>query len=237
MAMMLLSLISLLLLLGTIIFLILKKFKIFTSLSLFYVAAFCANLKFRKFYPMPGPAPQVTDVIYFPIIIATIILCLGILCLFINKLAARSPNRPVRFRWLWFAGGAVILMFGNLFAMAALHLPFNAPKILGPEPLPGWSCLILLLVYTVVSLIFYRVSQMNSEAYPNFMRYLVFLVALHSIIGTEFFSLVMLGKPMYGPRIFYPFWGAIITLAFLPPSLLILGIAKDHLPLQLNHEG
>ena len=169
------------------------------------------------------------DIYYFPLLISAIILSLAVVCFFIDKLSVRSSNRPVRFRWVWFLFGALISVVGIILSFAALY----SPKIFGYDsaPLPGLACLFWLPSITIASPIFYKVSRMNSEAYPNLMRYVVFLYMCHSLLaGTLSLSLIMI-YAILGTKISYAFWGAIITLGFLPPSLVILGIAKDYLPL------
>jgi hypothetical protein len=95
-------------------------------------------------------------------------------------------------------------------------------------PLPGLASLFWISFISMASFIFYRVSKMNSEFRPNLMRYVVFLLGYPTPIYTLVISLILIYS--MPTKISYVFWAAIISLGFLPPSLLMLGIAKDHLP-------
>jgi len=226
------GLIGFLLIGGIIVSLILRKIKLFLSLFLFKISHSSCHITYlisHKKYNVPEAIQQGPDISYFPLAIAAIIFCFAILSIFINKLSPRSPNRPVRFRWVWLLFGAVIVMIGSFLSWAALY----SPKILGYDlvPLPGLACLFWLPSVTIASPIFYKVSRMNSDAYPNLMRYVVFLFICSSLLGgTLSLSLTMI-YAILGTKISYAFWGAINTLGLLPPSLVILGIAKDYLPL------
>jgi len=230
------GLIGILLIVGIIVSLILGKIKYFLPLSLFKTAHSSANigllLIYKKIYNVPEAIKQGPDIPYFPIVIGAIIFCLAILSLFINKFSNRSLNLPVRFKWLWFIYGTVILGIGAFLATAALY----APNLFGYDrtPLPGLACLFWFPTITIACFILYKVSRMNSDASPNLMRYVVFLVACYSIMITMGLSLIM-REAILRTKISYAFWGAIITLGLLPPSLVILGIAKDYLPLRLTN--
>jgi hypothetical protein len=231
MALQLWGLIGILLIVGLIVSIILGKIKYFLPLSLFKTAHSSASMGLLvnyNIYNAPEAVKQGPDIPYFPIAIGTIVFCLAMLSLFINKLSNRSINLPVRLRWLWFSCGAVILGIGAFLATAALY----SPNLFGygRTPLPGLACYFWLPFITVASPIFYKVSRMNADTSPNVMRYVVFLVACYSIIITMGLSLIM-RQAILVTKISYVYWGAIITLGLLPPSLVILGIAKDYLPL------
>ena len=232
------GLIGFLLIGGLIVSLILKKIKLFLCLFLFKISHSSCNISYlisHQIYNVPEATQQGPDIYYFPLVISAIIICLGIVCFFIDKLFARSSNRPVRFRWVWFLFGALISVVGIILSFTALY----SPKVFGYDsaPLPGLACLFWLPSIIIASPIFYKVSRMNSEAYPNLMRYVVFLYMCQSLLaGTMSLSLIMI-YAILGTKISYAFWGAIITLGFLPPSLVILGIAKDYLPLSPKISG
>ena len=222
------ALIGLLLIIGLIVSLILWKIKYFLPLSLSITAHSSAGVGLLgNLYDAPEAIKQGPDIPYFSIVIGAIIFCLAIFSLFINKFSNRSPNLPVRFRWLWLIGGLVISWIGAFLAMAALYSPILFGY--GRAPLPDLACYFWFPFITVASIIFYRVSRMNADTSPNLMRYVVFFVACHSLMETMSISLIM-RKAILATKISYTYWGAIITLGLLPPSLVLLGIAKDYLP-------
>jgi hypothetical protein len=226
------ALIGFLLIGGIIVSLILRKIKLFLSLFLVKIShssCYITYLISHKKYNVPEAIQQGQDITYLPLTIGAIIFCFAILSIFINKLAGKSPNRPVRFRWIWFLVGVVIVSVGIFLSMGTLY----APKLFRYDsgPLPGLACLFWLPAITMASPIFYKVSRMNSDSHPNLMRYVVFLYTCASLLsGTMSLSLIMI-YAILGTKISYIFWGALITVGFLPPSLIILGIAKDYLPL------
>jgi len=165
------------------------------------------------------------DISYFPILIGVLIFGIAILCLFIDKISLRTPNRPLKFRWIWLIVSEIVVIAGLGLALLSIY----KPNTFGYETcLPGLSCLFWLFFITISSLIFYKVSKMNSEAYPNLMRYVVFLFAYPTPVYTLILSLILVYS--IPSKISYVFWAALVTLSFLPPSLVMLGIAKDHLP-------
>ena len=232
------GLIGFLLIGGLIVSLILKKINLFLCLVLLKISHSSCHISYlisHKKYNVPEATQQGPDIYYFPLLIAAIIFCLAIVCFFIDKLSARSYNRPVRLRWIWLLFGVLIPVVGSMLSLTALY----NPKLFGYDaaPLPGLACLFWLPSVTIASPIFYKVSRMNSEASPNLMRYLVFMLACQSLLGgTLSLSLIMI-YAILGTKISYAFWGAIITLGLLPPSLIILGIAKDYLPLPPKISG
>jgi len=223
------TLISLLIFGAIIILFILGKLKVFTSLSLFLSAGYSFVVGLILIFTLPEilktRIKQGPDIPYFPIVIGIIIVVLAILCLFIDKLSTRSPNRPPRFRWIWLVSGEAILITGLGLALFALYAHKNFGYSM---PLPALTFLFWFSFSVIAYLIFYKASRMNSEAYPNLMRYVVFLFTYLNLLYTLILSLILIYS---GPtKISYVFWAALITLGFLPPSLVMLGLTKDHLP-------
>jgi hypothetical protein len=232
MALQLWGLIGILLFVGLIISLILWKIDYFLSLSLFKTAHSSASISLLAGYDLyhaPNAIKYEPDIPYLPIIIGVIICCLAIVSIYIKNFFNGYPNLPFRFRWLWLTCGLVFLWIGEFLTIAALYSPILFSH--NQTPLPGLACYIWLPVVTIVSLIFFPISRMNADSSPNFMRCVVFLVACSCILSTFSISLIM-RKAILVTKISYTFWGAIITLGLLPPSLVILGIAKDYLPLR-----
>ena len=69
---------------------------------------------------------------------------------------------------------------------------------------------------------------MNSESYPNLMRYVVFVVNFANPTYSLIFALLLIYA--VPGKITYAFWAALVSLGFLPPSLVMVGIAKDQVP-------
>jgi hypothetical protein len=225
------GLIGILLYVGLVISLILWKIKYFLPASLFKTAHASVGVGLWGDYKLshaPETIKQGPDIPYFPMAVGAIIFGLAVLSIFINKFSERSPNLPVRCRWLWLIGGVFVSGIGMFPAMAALYSPILFGYAGTPQP--RLACYFWLPFVALASLIFYRVSRMNAERYPNLMRYVVFFIACQMLMGTMSLSLIM-REAMLVNRISYVYWGATVTLGLIPPSLVILGIAKDFIPL------
>jgi len=215
-------------------FLITGKIKIFAALAIiqysFYSFIVGLILLFKLAQkPEYNRISEGHDIPYIPLIIGIILFVLAILCFFISKLSSRPPNRLPRLRWFWLILAEVILITGLALALFAIYVP----KFIIYERVsyPSLSCLLWLPFVTMSSLIFYKASRMNTDVYPNLMRYVVFLFnfaqPFYSVILALIFIYAVPGK------ISYAFWAAIITIGLLPPSLVIVGLARDHIPVRL----
>jgi len=215
-------------------FLIAGKIKIFAALAILQYSFYSFMVGLALFFKLAQQPKyhrilQGPDIPYIPLIIGIILLSLAILCLFISKLSSRSLNRSPRFRWLWLILAEVILITGLALALFAIYVPRCI--IYERVSYPGFSCLFWLPFVTIASLIFYKASRMNSDNYPNLMRYVVFLFNFaqpyYSVILALIFIYAVPGK------ISYAFWAAIITIGLLPPCLVMLGLARDHVPVRI----
>jgi len=203
--------------------------KLFSSISLVLFASYSVFIGLLLFYyskVVKGRIKMGMDIPYFPIVIGLIIFCLAIWCLFIKKIPARAENRPSAFRWIWLFLAVVILYAGFCLTLIAIFKP-NAFGY-SEGALPGLASLFWLSSIVVSILIFYKVSTMNSEAYPNLMRYVVFVLTFLTPTYTLILSLILVYS--IPGKISYVFWAAIISFGSLPTSLAILGIARDYFP-------
>jgi hypothetical protein len=100
---------------------IIVKAILFVCLVLFASYAFFIGL-LLNYFPVivKERIKQGNDIPYFPLIVGSIIIGLAILCLFIEKLSARSPNRPSKFRWLWLIFAEIVLITGLSLALFSI---------------------------------------------------------------------------------------------------------------------
>ena len=167
-----------------------------------------------------GPNPP-----FIPAFICITNLIFAIYSIFKSKDANPPPlKRPIFIRWFLLAGGLFILFCGFTMFSVSLFSPF----IYGSDrPVPEIGVILHLIMIFILSVILYFAYNMNTPERPNLFRYLAMVVAFLGVNLTTVLCLMLLYAVPVQPPTPFPFLSGLLTIAFLPISLLILIISKS----------
>ena len=161
---------------------------------------------------------------YVPFMMAAFSLVLSILTLMTFRNQNPPPlKEPGMSRWFWLTAGASMFISGWWVSLLALY----APDVFGSkDPLPQAGVIIFLITSLAVSAVLFFTSQMNSTRRPNLLRYLVLVITVGAFFMTTSFCLVLIFAAPHQPPTTFPFLAGILSMAYLPFSVLIYLLAK-----------
>jgi len=197
----------------------------FFYLLLFSLMAFVTG--FVDMYAMPGDfIIEGESVPYVPLSVAFLILTMAFLALKYGKHPGGHANRhPSRLRWIWLAGCVVLQMTALLFLLSAIY---SYPMLGSDRPLPGIGVITYVLFSIVVAALLYFSSGMNTSNHPNLLRWAVLFYSI-SAFGTVMpVGLMLVYAVSIEPPTAFPLWADILTVSYIPYSILMVVLAKDY---------
>jgi hypothetical protein len=170
------------------------------------------------------------NIFYVPTIIAVIQVLLAIISILLSRKLNPPPLKIPNFlRWILSFVSLLILFIGFTIFSVSLYSPY----LFGSEhPVPKIGIISWLIASVIVSLILYAASKMNSTQYPNLMRYLALSIVVIAALLTTVKALIFIFAMPFDPPATFPFYAGLMTLAFLPFSLVVLGLSKDYVLIQ-----
>jgi hypothetical protein len=163
---------------------------------------------------------------YIPSVICIISLILAVYSIFKGKSANPPPlKQPGYIRWLLIALGVFVLIGGFTLFSVSLFSPF----LFGSnQPVPEIGVILYLIMTSILVVILYFASKMNSSRRPNLLRYVALVVAFFAVNLTTVQCLMLIYAVPVQPLTTYPFLSGLLTVAYLPFSLLVLMISKSY---------
>lgn len=171
-----------------------------------------------------------SNIFYLPFVIGALQVLLAVISILLSRGSNPPPLKsPTLFKWGLFFLGLLFLFTGFVIFSVSLYSPY----LFGSEhPLPNFGVTFWLIVSVILSLILYVVSRKNSIQRPNLMRYYAMAVGTLAAFVTTVQALILIYAMPFEPPSAFPFLSGLITIAFLPFGLLILGLSKDYVSIQ-----
>ncbi len=205
-------------------FLFKKKFPWFGLAYLVLLAAQPLVVGLVIVYALPHKTRLGPDIPFLPLAIAAVMMLLGGACMLIRKVSANTGNFRSFLRWLWLVLGVLPLCLGFIFWQVTIW----APQFLkSNNSLPGVGSPVWLIVILITSIVLYLISRQNTQRYPNLMRYVVAVFPLLIVSCNTVFAMTLLYAYPHPPKTSATFWAAMISLGYLPPALLVVGLVRD----------
>ncbi len=166
------------------------------------------------------------DISFVSFVVSVMLLLSAVLSIHLGRRVNPPPLKsPTFFRWVLFFIGVLILLGG----FVVFSVSIFSPDLFGSEnSVPEIGVIAWLIVFLIVSLILYVVSRMNSKQRPNLLRYFALAVGVLAAFVTIIQALILIYAVPVNPPATYPFLSGLMTIAFLPLALLILGLSKDY---------
>jgi hypothetical protein len=178
-----------------------------------------------QFYLIRGPANS-----YVSLLVSALLLLLAVFSIYIGRKTNPPPiKNPTFFRWILFFTVLLILFIG----FVIFNVSIFSPYLFGAEqPVPKIGIISWLITSFIVSPILYASSRMNSTHRPNLMRYVALSMIVIAALLTTVKALIFIFAMPFDPPATFPFYAGLMTLAFLPFSLVVLGLSKDYVLIQ-----
>ena len=199
-------------------------FLLYLGASAFFVTII-SNMDLPSSYLTKGPNFQ-----FIPIIICIVNLIFAVYSIFKRKNFNRPPaKQPTFFRWILIAIGVFIFFCGFTSFSVSLYSPF----LFGSnEPVPQVGVISSFIMALMLSAILHFTSKMNTAQQPNLFRYISMIVAfLAANINLVQCLMLIYAVPVQPPTA-YPFLSELLTIAFIPFSLVILTISKSYVAVE-----
>ena len=166
------------------------------------------------------------NIVYVPILIGIADLVAAIFSILESKKNISPPlMKPPNIRWLLMIGAA----FFPFCAFTMFSVSLFSPFLFGSnQPAPGIGVICSLIIALILSAILFFASRMNSTRKPNLFRYIALVVAFIAVSLTTVQCLMLIYAVPVQPPTAYPFLSGILSIAFIPFSLLILIISKSY---------
>ncbi len=161
-----------------------------------------------------------------PIIICIINLLLAVYSIIKAKHIYPPPlMQPSFMRWLLIAIGVFVLFCWFTLFSVSLYSPY----IFGSnQPVPEIGVISSLIMALILSAILYFSSSMNTASHPNLFRYIALAIAFLAASVNSVLCLMLIYAVPVQPPTAYPFLSGLLTIAFIPFSLLTLIISKSY---------
>lgn len=179
------------------------------------------------FYANPIPVPgRVYNYTWIGILVAILAIFMAVLSLiFKKKDAAKYPEKTTAIRWVVFAVGLLIELFGMTLALCFIYLPQYSQSLSDPIGYAVWTYTAAVFVGCVL---LYLASKLNSSKHPNFMRWVTaFLSLVHLSYNPCAISCILIFAVPSEIPVNYPEWASIQLLAYIPLIVLFTLIARD----------
>jgi len=161
-----------------------------------------------------------------PIIIFVINLLLAVYSIFTIKRINPPPlKRPTVIRWFLIVLGVFVIFCGFTLFSVSLFSPYLFGS---DQPVPHIGVESSLVISLILATILFFTSKMNTAQHPNLFRYIALAVAFLAVNLNSVQCLMLIYAVPVQPPTAYPFLSSLLTIAFLPFSLLILSISKNY---------
>jgi hypothetical protein len=193
---------------------------LYLSISAFLIS-FINHSGVPSSFTINGP-----NIVYVPIFIGIANLVVAFFSIFKGKKIIIPPlNKPAVIRWILIAIPAFVLFCG--FTMFSVSL--FSPYLFGSnQPIPQIGVISSLILALILSILLYFASSMNTAAHPNLFRYIALAIAfLAASVNSVQCLMLIYAVPVHPPTA-YPFLSGLLTIAFIPFSMLILIISNSY---------
>ena len=170
---------------------------------------------------------------HIPFTIATIIVLMALVSIiFPGKDNTLPEKNHLILRWFLLIIGLVLQNIGFWFAFVS----FIVPNVLGHENAVPQIGIYGFFVFSVIScVLIYLSSRMNSAAYPNLFRWIVFWVVyilfdLVTVIGLQF----IYSPHIINPPAMYPYLAGFVSFGFLPYGIVMMLLSRQYLKQKTN---
>jgi hypothetical protein len=201
------------------------KMRIVSFSLLLYLSASALLVAIINYTGLPSSyLLEGSDILFIPIIISAANLISAIYSIFkIKKINPPPLMRPSFMRWLLIAIGVFVLFcWFTLFSVSLF-----SPYLFGSDhPVPEIGVVFSLIIAIILAVILYFASRMNTAAHPNLFRYIALAIAFLAVSVNSVQCLMLIYAVPVQPPTAYPFLSGLLTIAFIPFSLLILIISK-----------
>ncbi len=207
--------------------------------SFLFLLCFCVSCVWITILLRFGlPQPHIIrgpDISYVPLVVSALLLLSAVFSIYLGRRVNPPPlkNRTF-FRWVLFFIGVLILFGGFVVFSVSLYSPY----LFGSEhSVPEIGVISWLIVSLILSLILYVASRMNSSQRPNLFRYFALVIAFLAASLTTVEVLILIYAAPVQPPTAFLFLSGLMTIAFIPYALLLLGITKDYISIKKRQPG
>ena len=178
----------------------------------------------------PSSLTKGSNLPIIPIIICIINLLLAVYSIFkIKNVNPPFLKRRTFTRWFLIAIGAFILFCSFTLFSVSLFSPY----LFGSEqPVPQIGVICSVVVAVILSVILYFASKMNTTERPNLFRYIAMGGAFFAVNLTSVQCLMLIYAVPVQPPTAFPSLSGVLTIAYIPFSLLLLSLAKDYVSIK-----
>jgi len=160
-----------------------------------------------------------------PIIICIMNLLLAVYSIFKKKNINPPPlKEPSAIRWILIAIGVMILFCCFTLFSVSLYSPYLFGS---DQPVPEIGVISSLITALILAVILYFASRMNTATHPNLFRYISLAVAFLAVSVNSVQCLMLIYAVPVQPPTAFPFLSGLLTIAYIPFSLLILIISRS----------
>ena len=201
--------------------------RVASFLSLLFFCASCIWIALLLRFGLPQPHIIIGQNIYYvPVVIGAFQLILAILSIYLSKRVNPPPlKNPTFIRWILFVICTLILICGFIVFNVSLFSPYlfgskhSVPKV----GVASW-----LTTSSILAIILYFASKMNSINRPNLFRYIALGIAFIAAFLTLTQSLILIYAMPDQPATAFPFLSGLMTIAYIPYALLFFGLFNDY---------
>lgn len=201
--------------------------RIASFLSLLYFSLSCAwiTILLRSGFPQNNIV-QGPDISSVSLVISIILLLSAFFTIYLGKRVNPPPlKNPTFIRWILFFLGVLILFVGFVVFSVSIYSPY----LFGSEhSVPEIGVVSWLVMSLILAIVLFLASKMNSAQRPNLMRYLALILVIITTSLTTVQALILIYAMPVNPPAVFSFLSGLLTLAFIPFSLLILIISRSY---------
>jgi hypothetical protein len=200
--------------------------RIISFSMLLYLSASALLIAIINHSGLPSSNLMKEPKILIPVIICIINLILAVYSIFkIKKNNPPSLKRPSFMRWFLIVIGVFVLFcWFTLFSVSLF-----SPYLFGSDqPVPEIGVISSLIMALLLSAILYFASRMNTASHPNLFRSIALAIAFLAVSLNSVQCLMLIYAVPVQPPTAYPFLSGLLTVGFIPFSLLVLIISKSH---------
>lgn len=207
------------------------KIRIVSILTLLYFCGCCVLLGIILSIGLPRThLIQGPNLTYVPFIIAALQLLAVVFSIFLGRRVNPPPLKsPTSLRWALLFVGVMVLFCGYVI----INMSIFVPHLFGSEySVPQIGVVSWLVMSLILALILYFTSKLNSVSRPNLFRYFALIIAFIAGTLTLIQCLIFIYAMPVQPPTAFPFLSGLMTVAFIPYALLLLGLSKDHISMK-----
>ena len=170
---------------------------------------------------------------HIPFAIATVIVLMALVTIIFSGKDNTLPEKThLTLRWFLLIIGVILQVIGVFFALVS----FIVPNALGHENSVPQIGIYGFFIFSVIScVLFYLSSRMNSAAYPNLFRWIVFWVVGFACHFPVTIGLLFIYTPnLMKPPAMYPYLTGFISFGFLPYGIVMMLLSRQYLKQKTN---